>query len=291
LREYLLDVTQTNGVKKRSQQLYEWLIRPAEIDLASSGIKNLVFVLDGSLRNIPMAVLYDSKGQKYLVEKYALALTPGLQLVAPKPLRKVKLNALTAGVSEKRSVNGQEFAPLENVKLELSGIESVVSKSKKLLDREFTENNLQKQMKLADFSVVHLATHGEFSSNPEKTFILTWNQLLKVKDLDRLLQISAQNGSSTIELLVLSACKTAVGDKQAALGLAGVAVQAGARSTLATLWSVDDQSTSELMSQFYRELKTGVTKAQALQRAQLSVLKHEKRPFFWASYILLGNWL
>ncbi len=284
-------MTRTFGVKKHSQQLYDWLIRPAEADLASSGIKNLVFVLDGSLRNIPMAVLYDSKQQKYLVEKYALALTPGLQLVEPKPLRKVKLNALTAGISEKRSVNGREFAPLENVKLELSGIESVVSKSKKLLDREFTENNLQKQMKLADFSVVHLATHGEFSSNPEKTFILTWNQLLKAKDFDRLLQISARNGSSTIELLVLSACKTAVGDKQAALGLAGVAVQAGARSTLATLWSVDDQSTSELMSQFYRELKTGVTKAQALQRAQLSVLKHEKRPFFWASYILLGNWL
>lgn len=291
LREYLLDVTQTNGVKKRSQQLYEWLIRPAEVDLASSGIKNLVFVLDGSLRNIPMGVLYDSTQQKYLVEKYALALTPGLQLVNPKPLQRVKLKALTAGVSEKRSIAGREFAPLENVRLELSGIESIVSKSKELINQEFTENNLQKQLKLTDFSIVHLATHAQFSSNPEETFILTWNQLLKVRDFDNLLRASDNSGSEEIELLVLSACKTALGDKRAALGLAGVAVQAGARSTLATLWSVDDQSTSELMSQFYLKLKTGATKAQALQHAQLAVLKHEKRPYFWAPYILLGNWL
>lgn len=291
LREYLLDVTQTNEVKKQSQQLYEWLIRPAEVDLANNGIKNLVFVLDGSLRNIPMGVLYDSKGQKYLVEKYALALTPGLQLVDPKPLQQVKLKVLTAGISEKLSVAGREFAPLENVRLELLGIESVVSKSKELINQEFTENNLQKQLKLADFSVVHLATHGEFSSNPEETFILTWNQLLKVRDFDSLLRASDNSRFQEIELLVLSACKTALGDKQAALGLAGVAVQAGARSTLATLWSVDDEFTTELMSQFYLKLKTGVSKAQALQHAQLAVLKHEKRPYFWAPYILLGNWL
>ena len=81
------------------------------------------------------------------------------------------------------------------------------------------------------------------------------------------------------------------GDERAALGLAGVAVQAGARSTLATLWSVDDESTTEFMSQFYRALKTGVSKADSLQRAQLAILKHEKRPYFWAPYVLVGNWL
>jgi CHAT domain-containing protein len=291
LREDLLDVTQTSAVKKRSQQLYQWLIQPAEVDLASSGIKNLVFVLDGSLQNIPMSVLYDSNEQKYLVEKYGLALTPGLQLVAPRPLQQVKLKALTAGIGEKRSINGREFAPLKNVRFELSGIGSIVSRSKELIDQEFTENNLQKQMKSTNFSIVHLATHGEFSSNPEETFILTWNQLLKVKDFDNLLRASDKSGSSAIELFVLSACKTALGDKRAALGLAGVAVQAGARSTLATLWSVDDESTTELMTQFYQQLKTGVSKAEALQRAQLAVLKHEKRPYFWAPYVLVGNWL
>lgn len=290
LQEYLRDVTRTSEVKKQSQQLYDWLIQPAQAQLAKSGIKTLVFVLDGSLRNIPMAVLYNSQQQKYLVEEYAIALTPGLQLVAPKPRQRLQLNALIAGVSEKRFIDRREFAPLENVAQELQRIQSQVSKSKQLLNQQFTETNLQNQLKSASFSVVHLATHGEFSSNPEDTFILTWDRLLKVKDFDNLLRVNSPSGSK-IELLVLSACQTAIGDKRAALGLAGVAVQAGAHSTLATLWSVDDASTTDLMSQFYQQLKTGVTKASALQLAQLAILKQEKRPYFWAPYILVGNWL
>ncbi len=291
LQEDLRDVTRTSRVKKQSQQLYDWLIRPAEAELANSGIKSLVFVLDGALRNIPMAVLYDHLQQKYLVEKYAIALTPGLQLVAPEPLQGLQLNVLTAGAGEKRSINGEEFSQLENVERELTGIRSVVSKSKELFNRKFTEINLDKEIKSDSFSVVHLATHGEFSSDPEKTFIVTWDRLLKAKDFDNLLRNTGISKPSAIELLVLSACQTAQGDKRAALGLAGIAVRAGARSTLATLWSIDDQSTTELMIQFYQELKTGVSKAQALQRAQLSMLKHEKRPYFWAPYILVGNWL
>lgn len=291
LREDLRDVTQTSRVKKQSQQLYDWLIRPAEAELVNSSVKSLVFVLDGALRNIPMAVLYDHLQQKYLVEKYAIALTPGLQLVAPEPLQGSQLNVLTAGASEKRSINDEEFSRLENVERELKGIQSVVSKSKELFNRKFTETNLDKEIKSASFSVVHLATHGEFSSDPEKTFIVTWDRLLKAKDFDNLLQNTGISKHSAIELLVLSACQTAQGDKRAALGLAGIAVRAGARSTLATLWSIDDQSTTELMIQFYQELKTGVSKAQALQRAQLSMLKREQRPYFWAPYILVGNWL
>ena len=291
LQEDLRDVTRTSRVKKQSQQLYDWLIRPAEAELTNSGIKSLVFVLDGALRNIPMAVLYDHRQQKYLVEKYAIALTPGLQLVAPKPLQRLQLNVLTAGAGEKRSINGEEFSQLENVERELTGIRSVVSKSKELFNRKFTEINLDKEIKSDSFSVVHLATHGEFSSDPEKTFIVTWDRLLKAKDFDNLLRNTGISKRSAIELLVLSACQTAQGDKRAALGLAGIAVRAGARSTLATLWSIDDQSTTELMIQFYQELKTGVSKAEALQRAQLSMLKHERRPYFWAPYILVGNWL
>lgn len=163
LQEDLRDVTQTSRVKKQSQQLYDWLIRPVEAELASNGVKSLVFVLDGALRNIPMAVLYDHLQQKYLVEKYALALTPGLQLVAPEPLQGSQLNVLTAGASKKRSINGEEFSRLENVERELKGIQSVVSKSKELFNRKFTETNLDKEIKSASFSVVHLATHGEFS--------------------------------------------------------------------------------------------------------------------------------
>ncbi len=291
LRKNLLDVTATGRVQQQSQQIYNWLIRPAQTELVNSGIKTLVFVLDGELRNIPMAVLYDKQQKKYLIEKYAIALTPGLQLLDPKPLRQVQLNALTAGVSEKRPVEGKEFPQLENVPRELKEIKSEVSKSEELLNQQFTQTNLQNKLQTVAFSVVHLATHGEFSSDAEKTFILTWDKLVKVKEFDNLLRVSDKDRFSGIELLVLSACQTAEGDKRAALGLAGIAMRAGVRSTLATLWSIDDRSTADVMSEFYRQLKAGVNKAQALQRAQLGVFAKEKAPYFWAPYVLVGNWL
>ncbi|MEH1848728.1 MAG: CHAT domain-containing protein [Nostoc sp.] len=291
LRKNLLDVTATFRVQQQSQQIYDWLIRPASAELAKSGIKTLVFVLDGELRNIPMAVLYDKQQKKYLVEEYAIALTPGLQLLDPKPLRQIQLNALTAGVSVQRPVEGREFPELQNVPQELKEIKSEVSKSEELLNQQFTETNLQNKLQTVPFSVVHLATHGEFSSDAEKTFILTWDKLIKVKEFDNLLRVSDKNRSNGIELLVLSACQTAEGDKRAALGLAGIAIRAGVRSTLATLWSIDDRSTIDVMSEFYRQLNARVNKAEALQRAQLAVFAKEKAPYFWAPYVLVGNWL
>jgi CHAT domain-containing protein len=142
--------------------------------------------------------------------------------------------------------------------------------------------------------VVHLATHGQFSSQADDTFILTWDNRLNAKELDTLLRVTDQSRPNAIELLVLSACQTATGDKRAALGLAGVAVRAGARSTLASLWSIDDKSSALLMSQFYRELvRTEVTKAEALRLAQLSLLQNPRyqHPRYWAPFVLVGNWL
>ncbi|WP_445632809.1 CHAT domain-containing protein [Nostoc sp. DSM 114161] len=291
LRKNLLDVSGTFQVQQQSQQIYDWLIRPTQTELAKSAIETLVFVLDGELRNVPMAVLYDKQQEKYLLEKYAIALTPGLQLLDPKPLQKLELKALTAGVSEKRPVEGREFPALKNVPRELEEIQSEIPKSEELLNQKFTEPKLQNELQTTPFNVVHLATHGEFSSDPEKTFILTWDKLVKVKEFENLLRVNDKNKSSSIELLVLSACKTAEGDKRAALGLAGIAVRAGARSTLATLWSIDDRSTADVMSEFYRQLKAGVNKAEALQRAQLSVFAKDNSPYSWAPYVLLGNWL
>ncbi|WP_334879243.1 CHAT domain-containing protein [Nostoc sp.] len=278
-------------VKQYSQQLYDWLIKPIEANLATQEIKTLVFVLDGALRNIPMAILYDKQQQKYLIENYAISLTPGLQLVDPKPLQNVQLNVLVAGVEQELLIEGQSFSELSNVTQELKQVQSSVKTSKKLLNQDFTQTNLEKQIQSTPFSVVHLATHGQFSSDVEQTYILTWDKLLKVRELDNLLRARGESRPETIELLVLSACKTATGDKRAALGLAGVAVRAGARSTLATLWTIDDESTSEFMGELYRQLDAGVTKAQALQRAQLAILAKENRPYFWAPYVLVGNWL
>ena len=280
-------------IQQNSQNLYDWIIKPIESNLVNKRIKSLVFVLDGSLRNIPMAILYDKQQQKYLIEKYAIALTPGLQLVDPKPLETASVNALVAGIDKENNIPDiGYFSALPKVTQELQQVQAKVKKSEKLLNQEFTKESLQNKIQSNPFSVVHLATHGQFSSNPEQTYISVWKDLLKVKELDRLLRVRVKNRPEPIELLVLSACKTAAGDKRAALGLAGVAVRAGARSTLATLWTVDDESTSKFMGQLYRQLNAKeVTKAQALRQAQLSILQEENSPYFWAPYALVGNWL
>ena len=271
-----------------SQQVYEWLIRPAEADISKSKVETLVFVLDGSLRNIPMAALHD--GKQYLVEKYGVALTPGLQLLDPQPLKRGELKALTAGLTEARP----GFPALSNVALELNQIKSEVS-STVLLDQKFTSTALQNQINSVPFNVVHIATHGQFGSTAAETFILTWDSRINIDGLDSLLRVRDQNPRrSAIELLVLSACQTVAGDRRAALGLAGVAVRAGARSTLATLWNVNDEATVPIMSQFYQELtNTTITKAEALRRAQQALLKNPKyrHPVSWAPYVLVGNWL
>ena len=292
LQQYLRQPDRIKDVNQLSQQIYSWLIQPLEFELQKKNIKTLVFVLDGELRNIPMAVLYDNKHQKYLIQKYAISLAPGLQLIEPKSLQKVQLNGLIAGVSEQRKIEGRSFTPLKNVKTELQQIQSAIPRNAELFNQTFTKINLQNQIKKVPYTVVHIATHGEFSSNPDKTFILTWEQLLKVKDFDNLIRLSEQRESKAIELLVLSACETAQGDNRATLGLAGIAVRAGARSTLATLWAIDDQSTAEFMSQFYQELENSkVTKAEAVRRAQLKLLNDYEIPYLWAPYILVGNWL
>ncbi|WP_375504854.1 CHAT domain-containing protein [uncultured Nostoc sp.] len=274
-----------------SQEVYNWIIKPAIADLEQSNVKNLVFVMDGSLQNIPMAALYD--GKQYLIEKYSVALSPGLQLLAPKQKQR-RLEALIAGLTESRL----GFSSLSNVGTELQQIESIIP-SKQLINQAFTSINIEQQVSAISFPVVHLATHGKFSSKLEDTYILAWNDKIKIKQLREILQTREQVvGRSNrvpppIELLVLSACETATGDKRAALGLAGVAVRSGARSTLASLWQVDDKSTSVLMSEFYRQLtqNANLSKAEALRRAQEFVLKDKEHPFYWAPYVLVGNWL
>lgn len=303
LRSYLSDVAKTaSDINTLSQKVYDWLIRPGQTKLAESNVKTLVFVLDGLLRNIPMAVLYDADNKEYLVQKYPIALTPGLQLLSPKPFTQIKLNVITAGISERRKFDDdKEFEALPNVPIELKKIQSTLPRSQLLLNQDFIKTNLQKQIETAKFNIVHIATHGQFSSNPEETFILTWDKLLKVRELDQLLRINRSDNSVPIELLILSACETAAGDNRATLGLAGVAVRAGARSTLATLWPVNDESTSEFMAQLYRELinsdnNDNMTKAEAVQKAQIAMLTNQdqkdwKLPYYWAAYVLVGNWL
>jgi len=279
-------------------QLYNWLIQPFETELNADKIKHLVFVLNGRLQRVPMAALYD--GQKYLIEKYGVALVPSLQLVNSKLLKQQQLKVLAAGVSEQIKVQEDIFPALTNVPRELNQIKEAFPSSMKLLNQEFTAKTVQSQMKF-NFPVVHLATHGLFSSNPEKNFIITGDgKSISINELSALLKQAEKN----LELLVLSACETASGDERAVLGLAGVAVRSGARSTLATLWPVGDASTAEVMGKFYQDLKKpGEKKLDALRLAQLSLIEALKtkppfeemralppHPYYWASYVLVGNW-
>jgi CHAT domain-containing protein len=270
-----------------AQELYRWLVQPAAADLTRQSIKTLVFVLDGSLRNVPMAALHD--GQQYLIEQYRIAIAPSLQLLNSQPLARTQHKALVAGLSD----GNQAFSALPGVKEEVSEVSTTVPATI-LLDRQFTTKALQTQVNSQPFSIVHLATHGQFSSKPEETFILTWDGRLDVKQLNTLLGNRDLPNSPPLELLVLSACQTAKGDKRAALGMAGVAVRSGARSTLATLWTVSDESTAKFMEQFYKELFTpNITRAEAVRVAQLHLLKtpESSHPYFWAPFILVGNWL
>ncbi|MUG97804.1 CHAT domain-containing protein [Scytonema sp. UIC 10036] len=295
LQQKLTQPKPSKELPQLSQQVYNWLLRQAEPDLAKNSINTLVFVLDFSLQNIPLAVLDD--GKQYLVQKYALAISPGLQLIESQPLTQIQLNVLTAGVSERRTVAGRTFDSLNQVPLELERIQAEVTRSQKLLNSTLSADNLRKAVESVPFSVIHLATHGNFSSNPDETFVLLWDRLLEAKNFDRLLGIGDRINTRAIELLALSACETATGDKRATLGLAGIAVRAGARSTLATLWQVKDESTAAFAIQFYKVLKNEkLTKAQALRQAQLYLIeKHPntnyRLPYYWAPFVLVGNWL
>jgi CHAT domain-containing protein len=270
-----------------ARKLYDLVIRPAVADLTKSKIKTLVFVPDGAFRNVPLSALHN--GQHYLIEDYSIALTPGLQLLNPRPLAHAKLKTIAAGLTKR--VDG--FAGLDYVASELEEIAGR-GQNRILVNQEFTSEALKKEIQYSDYPIVHIATHGQFSSSLEDTFLLAWNDRIHINELSNILQTRNSDPEKAIELLVLSACETATGDSRAALGMAGIAVRAGAKSTLATLWSVNDQATAKLMRDFYAELADQhLPKAEAVRQAQLNLLHNRwyKHPFYWAPYVLLGNWL
>lgn len=270
------------------QKVYDWLIRPAEQEQILTDTKTLVFILDGKLRKLPMAALHD--GEQYLVEKYNISVSLGLQLLDPQPLRKEKFSIIAGGLSEAR----QGFKSLPGVKQEIEQIAKSLNPDSVMLNQEFTSNRVSKEITTKTSNVIHLATHGQFSSKAEETFILTWENKINVQELEQLLRSQQLLGEDQIDLLVLSACQTAKGDDQAMLGLAGFAIKSGARSTLGTLWKVRDDSTAIFINKFYEYLKQPeITKAEAVRKAQLDLIGDSKfnEPLFWAPFILVGNWL
>ncbi len=282
----LLEKRTTNQYRPHGQRLYQWLIAPFEADIHSSEIDTLVFVPDGALRTIPVAALYD--GKKFLIEKYAVATTPGVKLTDPRPLDRSRIKALYAGLSQ--SVQG--FPALEHVPEELNGIRKIQD-GKLLLDSDFTRDKFRQSLNNDQLNVLHIASHGKFSGNADSSFILTFDGPLTINQLAD--QIGLFKFRETpLELLVLSACETAQGDERAALGLSGVAIKAGARSAIGTLWKVSDLAASRLIRDFYRQLHNpDLSRAIALQRAQQEMLAdlRFRHPGYWSAYILINGWL
>jgi CHAT domain-containing protein len=268
------------------QRLYEWLVQPYEVTLSEAGVDTLVFVPGSALRTIPMSALHD--GNDFLIRKYAVAVTPSLALTDPQSLDRASPRLLLAGLSE--SVQG--FPSLDYVPAEVGAIHELYG-GRLLLNEQFTREGMEESLQDRELSIVHIASHGTFTGNPDDSFLLTYDGRISMDQLGDYVG-QARFRETPLELLVLSACQTAAGDDRAALGLAGVAIKSGARSALGSLWSINDEATAELVAEFYRQLQDpALTRAQALQRAQLKLVDGEqfRHPNYWSAFLLISNWL
>ncbi len=302
--------SQSSGDKRllaASGQLYNWLIKPIEADLNRLEINNLVFVMDTGLRSLPLAALHDGNG--YIIEKYSVGLMPSISLVDTTfvPLKDLKILGMGAETFTDQN-------PLPAVPTELNIITEQIWKGQSFLNQDFTVDKLIQNRQTNPVGILHLATHGEFNpGKPENSYIQFEDRRLNLSEL-RQLRLS----NPAVELLVLSACKTALGDNEAELGFAGLAHQAGVKTALGSLWYVSDEGTLGLMSNFYQQLLTAPIKAEALREAQLAMLRGEvrlengklisgdrtfdipeslkklgnkdlKHPFFWSAFTMIGN--
>lgn len=300
-----------------ARKLYSWMVEPFEADyLEAEGIDTILFCLGNGLRSLPMAALYD--GESFLIEKYSLTRIPAFNLIQTDYSPIGQEQVLAMGASE-----FQALSPLPAVSAELDNVLSAWQSTKPIeqpktshafLNEEFTLTNLEQQLASQSPDIVHLATHAVFESgSPDHSYIQLWNEQLKLNDIRA---VNWQNPA--VELLVLSACRTAVGDDEAELGFAGLTLQSGAKSALASIWNVSDTGTLALMSEFYRQLGTTSTKAEALRQAQLKMLRGEIRvedevlhlsrgdvslpaalnrerasdlssPYYWAAFTMVGS--
>jgi CHAT domain-containing protein len=292
LRKYLEELNKPLLYRAPAQDLYKWLIKPLENELNEQKIDTLVFVPDKSLRIIPMAALYD--GSDFLINKFALAVTQGLILTDPHRIEKQrKVKMLLSGLT--KSVPG--FKALKYVDNEVKGIKRLYKEAVVLMDQDFVSKAIKKELEETPYTIVHIASHGSFSKDARENFILTWDGKMYLDDLSKFIK-PTRFRLEPVQLLTLSACETASasGDEErAALGIAGIAVKAGAKSALATLWNINDKASSQIIVEFYRQLQNNkVSKAKALQQAQLMFIKnnqYKNHPLFWSPFLLIGNWL
>ena len=316
-RQEISDVRKLNqdGYKASAQELYNVLIKPIEAELEANNIDVLVFSMDSGLRLLPVAALHD--GEQFLVEKYAMGIVPSFGLTDTRYVSPENSSILAMGASE-----FEEQVALPTMPVELEKIVSAPRQGELFLNEQFTIPNFVAQNSRENpFSIIHLGTHAEFKTGDlGDSYIQFYDDKLKIPQLQELSEELGWNSDATpIELLVLSACETALGDQEAELGFAGLAVQAGVKSALASLWYVSDLGTLALMGEFYDRLDDTLIKAEALRQTQLAMLGSNvmvdskqvqlsngenlalpedfpegtlslDHPYFWSAFTLIGNW-
>ena len=300
------NVRNATGYLAPAKQMYQWLVAPLEKDLQQLGINNLTYITDAGLRTIPLAALHDDNG--FIVERYSVGLMPSLALTDTRRSDIRTSQVLAMGASE-----FPENRPLPAVPVELANITQTWN-GKAFLNKEFTLENLKSQRQQTGFRIIHLATHAEFLPGQASNSYIE----LSERKLAPLQLRSLEWTKPPVDLLVLSACRTAIGDDQVELGFAGVALQAGVKSVIASLWDVNDEGTLGLMTEFYRQLKDAPIKAEALRKAQLAMIKDQVRlehgklvtttgtsaipsqltrigdrdfshPYYWSAFAMIGN--
>lgn len=299
-----------------AQQLYQWFVDPVNVSLQEKEIDILVLAVNQGLRSVPFSALHD--GDRFLIEKYALTLVPSFGLTDISFVDFRNSPILAMGASEFSELNDLPAVPLELEEIANSGLPTDA-----FLNEGFTVENFLQQNENKQYRGIHIATHAEFRPGAlSNSYIYFYNNKI---GLDRLRKITDRLGwnlttTPAIELLTLSACRTALGDPQAELGFAGLAVLYGAKSALASLWYVSDEGTLGLMGEFYNHLQNNPLKSIALQEAQLAMLRGEtysengllhfsngqttawedetksqqkfdySHPYYWSAFSLIGNW-
>lgn len=268
-----------------AQQLHQWLIDPIQSNLDTAAVDTLIFVMDEGLRTLPIGALHS--GSNYLAESYSLGIVPSLGMLnaqySPLVTAEHTADVLAMGISNFDWHS--QFETLPNVPQEIDTIVETWPATG-LLDKQFTKQALIEQRQQIPYSVIHFATHASFQSGTaDSSYIQLWDEKLLLSELSEL-----GWRDPSVDLLVLSACNTAVDSPEAEMGFAGLAIASGVSSAMASLWSVSDAGTLALMETFYQQLRTTSTKAEALQLAQLALLESDfSHPYYWSGFTMIGS--
>ena len=294
-RQFHKSILQMDSAQSQSsgQQLYDWIIKPYEQELAAANIDLLLFCLGDGIKDLALPAL--SNDGVYLIETYAMARIPAFNLIETdyKPFESGRLLAM--GASE---FQDPAIPTLPGTKKEIAALSASLSDNSqggwsvsRLENQAFTQPRINQNLSQQPFSALHVSTHAQFQPGKvNASYIQLWDQKLTIDTLNGI-----NWDQSGADLIVLSACQTALGDINAANGFAGLALKAGVPSAIGTLWSINDQSTTELMKAFYSALPASRTKAQALQSAQVAAINGSgsstgmQAPYYWAGFSLIST--